>query len=108
MAIKWNNAADQKLIVALAATLTSQKSWEQVAELMGDGCSVSALKQHIASLRKKLNIDSKLGKASGSASKVTKARNKRTSKKQKEESDEDENVTTDGSEDGEDDESSFA
>ncbi|KAJ5211511.1 uncharacterized protein N7498_003157 [Penicillium cinerascens] len=103
MTITWNTDADYKLITSLAASVGSSLQWDKVAELMGDGCTVSALKHRITRLKEKVKLDGNTDKASGSTSKVSKTKppRKRASKKAEkekspEESECDLNDITDG------------
>ncbi|KAF7530303.1 hypothetical protein PCG10_003674 [Penicillium crustosum] len=78
MTITWNEKADAKLLAGILATSSTPIDFNALAEYMGDGVTVSALRHRVARLRAKGEEDDN---ASPSLSPVVKKRQRRTPKK---------------------------
>ncbi|CRL18338.1 unnamed protein product [Penicillium camemberti] len=78
MTITWNEKADAKLLAGILATSSTPIDFNALAEYMGDGVTVSAVRHRVTRLRAKGEED---GNASGSVSPVLKKRQRRTPQK---------------------------
>ncbi|CAI7647057.1 unnamed protein product [Penicillium discolor] len=75
MTITWNEKADAKLLAGILATSSTPIDFNALAEYMGDGVTVSAVRHRVTRLRAKGEEDGDVG------SPVVKKRQRRTPKK---------------------------
>ncbi|KAJ5607842.1 hypothetical protein N7537_004461 [Penicillium hordei] len=78
MTISWNEKTDAKLLAGILATSPTAIDFNALAEYMGDGVTVSAVRHRVTRLRAKGEED---GNVTSPVSPVVKKRQRRTPKK---------------------------
>ncbi|KAJ5104147.1 hypothetical protein N7532_004676 [Penicillium argentinense] len=71
MPITWDTQADAKLLAGIVATSSPAINYQAVADYIGDGCTISALKHRIQRIKERAGITGNPRSASGSGASKT-------------------------------------
>ncbi|KAM5442900.1 hypothetical protein MferCBS31731_001770 [Microsporum ferrugineum] len=90
--IIWDDSADMKLLYSIIATSVSKVDYAAVAKMLGDQCTINAIKHRLARIKSKMNQAN--GNASSPSTTPIKPKRGKPSKKRPAEDDEDQENAT--------------